>query len=138
MGWKDAVVGKISLENINNSEADLIKCHYQRAFPIPYIWVVSDPQSVVVCSGIPGKVFQISDRKYIQKSSPRYCSTRHRNKYPITSPIQLLGTIQAPSHVPVASSTTAQIGNPILYNLSWPSPDHRKRHTKESNGLPTV
>lgn len=40
-------------------------------------------------------------------------------------PILLLGTTHASSHFPVASSTTAQIGNPILYNLSWPSPAQR-------------
>lgn len=39
--------------------------------------------------------------------------------------MRLLGTIHASSHFPVASSTTAQIGNPILYNLSCPSPDQR-------------
>ena len=42
----------------------------------------------------------------------------------MTSPMQLLGIIQASSHLLVASSTIAYIGNPIRYNLSWPSPDH--------------
>ena len=57
--------------------------------------------------------------------SPHIVSTRSRKRYPIILLILLLGTTQAPSHFPVTSSTTAQIGNPILLSLSWPSADQR-------------
>ena len=56
---------------------------------------------------------------------PPYFSTQQRNRYPITVPNLLLGTTQAPSHFPVASSTIPYTGNPILYNLSCPSHDQR-------------
>ena len=55
---------------------------------------------------------------------PPYFSTKQRKRYPMTSPMRLLGTIQASSHLLVASSTIAHIGNPIRYSLSWPSPNH--------------
>ena len=59
------------------------------------------------------------------ESIPWYFSTRVRKRYPMIFPILLDGTTQAPSHFDVASSTTAQMGKPMLYSLSWPSPAQR-------------
>ena len=56
---------------------------------------------------------------------PPYFSTKQRKRYLMTSPMWLLGTIQASSHLLVASSTIAHIGNPIWYSLPWLSPNHR-------------
>ena len=56
----------------------------------------------------------------LKNHPPRIVSKTSRKRYPTVSLILLQGTTQDPSHFPVASSTTAQIGTPIF----WVCHDH--------------
>ena len=56
-------------------------------------------------------------RILVPTNTPPNNSTRQRKKYPVIWPILLLGTTHTPNHFPVVSSTIAQTGKLILYNL---------------------
>lgn len=124
-GWSQGGRSLLHADSVSVINISITRSTDCNTFTRPWSWVVSEPQSIVNCKGTPVMPHHGLSWKWERMYLPPNSSTRQRNRYPIIYPILLLGMTHAPIHFPVVSSTTAQIGKPILYNFSWPSPAQR-------------